>query len=117
MDEGRVVDVGIEVNHVERLVVGPDDRVADGVVATQDDWQGAAVEELAGHRRDIVEGVHDVGRQDVRVADVDHPAVSHLVLEEPPPRLRVVVASPVSVEADRVLPDTARPHPRAGQEG
>src|SRR6266540_1556852 len=60
---------------------------------------------------DLVDG------QDVGVPDVGDPPLDHLVLEELPAGLRVVVAVPIGDEPQRVLPDGAGAEPRARHEG
>src|SRR5207249_6849662 len=54
--EGPVVEVGVEVHHVETVRVGADDRIRDGVVAADDDGQGARLADLPDIAGDVVEG-------------------------------------------------------------
>ena len=84
VDERLVVHVGVEVDDVEPLLVGPYHGVGDRVVAADDDREGARLEDLLHVARDVLEGLLDVGVDDVGVTAVDDPVVLPLVLEVSP---------------------------------
>jgi hypothetical protein len=110
--------VGIEVDDVEPLGVGANHRVRDGVIAADDDGEGARVEDAADIARDVVEGLADVGVDDVGVATVDDPVVPPLVLEVATILVDVVVPELVLDRSvprvlQRQLPDLAGREARA----
>ena len=119
VDERRVVDMGVEVDDVQRLpvLVPPDDRVGHRVVAAEHHRQRAGGEDRLGHVGRVVERAVDVGGPYVDVADVGDGPVRHLVGEVGAPGLRVVEPGLGGREPQRMLANRARTHPRAGEEG
>ncbi len=105
------------MDDVQRLGESAHDRVGDGVIAAQDDRQGAAVEDGASHRRNVVECADDVGWHAIGVARVNDAVVLHLVDEIFAPRLGVVVAAVASGgETKGMLAQCARAETRTGHE-
>ena len=118
VDERRVVDMGVEVDDVQRrlVLVASHDRVGDRVVAAEHHRQRAFGEDRLGEVGRIVERALHVGGPDVDVADIGDGPVRHLVREVGASGLRVVEPGIGGGEAQRVLANRARPHARAGEE-
>ena len=118
VDERRVVDVGIEVDDVQRflVLVPPDDRVGDGVVAAEDHRQRPPGEDRPGEVGRVVERALHVGGPHVDVADVGDGPVRHLVGEVGATGFRVVEPGVGGGEAQGMLSNRARPHARTREE-
>ena len=113
--EWRVVDVGVEVDHVDRPVPGPDHGRADRMITADDDRQRTGRKDRPQRGRDVFPGALGVCRKDVHVARVRDQAICQLVLKERSIGASVVVA--IDVEPKRVFADPARAEPGAGQVG
>ena len=72
VDEGRIVDVGVEVDDVQRLLVlvSPHDRIGDRVVAAEHHRYRPPGEDRPGEIGRVVERALHVGGPYVDVADV-----------------------------------------------
>ena len=81
VDEGRVVDVGVEVDDVQRrLVLEPlHDRIGDRVIAAKHHGQRPLGENRLGEVGRVVERALHVGGPDVDIADIRNGPVGHLV--------------------------------------
>ena len=119
VDEGRIVDVGVEVDDVQRLLIlePPHDRVGDRVVAAEHHRQRPPGQDCPGEIGRVVECALHVGGPYVDVADVGDGPVGHLVGEVGTPGLGVVEPGVGPGEAQRVLSDRAGPHARAREKG
>jgi hypothetical protein len=82
MHEGRVIDVGVEVDHVQGVTKGADHRKADSVVASQHHQQCLLVQDSPGQLGDVPESPLHVGGQNVRIPNVSDPRVGQLVFQE-----------------------------------
>ena len=105
-DLGARVGVGVEVDEADRGAAGgagADVRLRDRVVAAEHDRDRAGRDDLADRALDRLVRAGGIGRQDRRVAVVDHPQLGHRV------DLRLEVrAGRAARRADR-----PRPEPRA----
>jgi hypothetical protein len=81
VDEGCVVGVRVEMHDVQRRVEGPHDRIGDRMIPAQHQRQGLAIENRTRHRRDVVEGLLDVGGQDIGIAGIDDQPVGQLIFQ------------------------------------
>ena len=119
VDERRIVDVGIEVDDVQRLLVlvSLDDRVGDGVVTAEHHRQCPLGEDRFGEIGRIVERALHVGGPYVDIPDVRDGLVGHFVGEVRATGVRVVEPGVGRREAQRVLANRARTHARAREEG
>ena len=119
VDERRIVDMGVEVDDVQRrlVLVSPHDRIGHRMVAAEHDRQRPPGQNRLGQVGRVVERAPDVGRPDVDIADIGDGSVRHLICEVGAPGLRVVEPGVGGGEAQRMLADRARTHARAGEEG
>jgi hypothetical protein len=101
--ERRIVSVRVEMDDVQLLVEGTEDRIGDRMIAAKHHRQRAAVEDPAHHGRDVLEGARRVGRMNVDVAYVGDQALRHLLDEIFAPRLGVVVAVAAAIETQGML--------------
>ena len=82
VNEGRVVQVGVEVHDVQWLREGANHGIGNGVIATQHERHGTAIQDTAHHGGDVVERALHVGGQNIGVADIGDAPVGKLILEE-----------------------------------
>ena len=92
VDERRIVDVGVQMDDVQRRLVleAPHDRIGHRMVSAEHHRQGTGGEDRLGEIGRIVEGAVDIGRPDVNIADVGDGFIGHLVGEVSAPGQRIV---------------------------
>ena len=116
VDERRIVDVGVEVDDVQRLLVLVRlyDRVGDRVIAAERHRHRPPGKDRPGEIGRIFERALDVGRPDVDVADIRDGLVLHLVFEVGAPGHRIIETG-IGGEPQRVLANRTRTHARTGK--
>jgi hypothetical protein len=105
----HVIEVGIEMHHMDGSVERAHNRVCDGVITTEDDRHSPTRENRGDGTSDVLEGPLDVRWQYLGIANIGNTCFTHLPFEVDAPRVRVEIAWSARREPKGVLTNASRP--------
>ena len=102
VNEGRIVDMGVEVDDVERLTVRSDNRECNCVVASKHHRHRACVQYHPGQVSDVLESAFNICDQDVRVTHIYNSIVCKLIFKKH--FVGIMVEITISTKSQGMLP-------------
>src|SRR4051794_13462720 len=107
----------IKLNHMERAVESSNDWKRNRMISAEDDGQRLRFQHSLDGLRNVAKCVNNVRWQNIDIASIDDPVMSHCIFKHSPGGLRIEASARGGHEAKRLLPDASWAKACAWHEG